>query len=109
MRRAIFCALVLCSGCADVKTIRLETGSECLVYHAMYEGEKSKSTVLHAGKNEGIMGMYFLDPGTKVRIIVDDAEDTKLGRRVKVRVLEGEHAGKTGEIDRAELRPIPRP
>lgn len=98
MRRLLPLALVVLAGCGSdrlkpgtIVTLDSRTAAE-------KETGRDKPEMLITGEGPG----FELTRETKLEVISDDgpvvgAKKNKVSRLVKLRVLDGEHAGKTGE------------
>lgn len=79
----------------------LATGSEALTF------SEDTGTVpfFGVGDSLGETGVELIPAGTKVRVIEDGSQPSKL-RNVRVTPLEGKYEGKSGNVSRERLRPV---
>lgn len=103
-------AMVGCGESGPLKS-RLSAGAEAVVYNDPKVPERNDYTPVDVPKGTGFYGSDHVDVLFETTVeILEDQEDTETDdpeRLVRIRMLEGEHKGRSGKIKRWFLRPLP--
>lgn len=116
LRRAALFLIVIACACSGVKPDpskdRFAPG-DMLIASDADGGKTSMYCDNEPGRAKGETAFYFLNPGTSAQCQADEAEANVNDkghdiRSVFVVVMDGEHKGKAGRVNRMNLRFVPR-
>lgn len=97
------CGAALLFGCGSPATSRFQSGDEATLF---WEGHEAVLVGVPEGTGD-VFDNLHVPMGTRVVVVRDDEGTTDdNGRRtVWINIMEGPYAGRSGKVDRSELRP----